>query len=251
MADDFKYNAKKYRPTSWEPYPQRSTGGDPIFRKTDHTFRYNNSCPKTFKMFDIMFRDQLHLSGDEAMFIQVEHFSVDQFFGESRTKVLKFAHPIMIWKPEKEEDSLAPMFNSGFDLFNIHKQVLYVPISYFNDLKIQPRISDLIWIPTVERLYKVEYVSDTPTYLLMNKDLSYSFTVQLYDYNSDIIVDGQVGDMIPQFDNEALEDLNDLMVEKNNVIIDNEIVSDDVLDETEPQTRVVNTPPINKFKRVE
>lgn len=250
MADDFVYNTKKYRPNNWNPYPDR-TNGDPVFRPTEHHFRFNDSNAKAFKVFDMMYRDILHLYGDDAYYIQVEHFAVDNFFGESRTKILKMAHPIMIWKPEKEEDSLSPMFNSGFDLFNVNKLVLYAPISYFSDIKIQPKISDLIWLPIVERLYKIEYVNDTPTFLLMNKDISYSFTVSLYNYNSDIVVDKQVSDNIPVFGEGVLEDLNDIILGENNVKIETEITLDDILDETEDQVRVTNTPPVSKFKRSE
>jgi len=114
-------------------------------------------------------------------------------------------------------------------------------------VSITPKINDLIWVPKLEQLYQIEYVNDTPPHLMFNRNLSYVFNVGLYDYNSNIKVESQVISEIPQLS--ELQDLNELVLDISNDIINNEITTHDIIDNTEEQARDTNQKPTNKFER--
>lgn len=344
------------------------------FKTPGDAFRYNNEqneLTKDFVLMDVIYNDILRLYGDRAFYIAVEHFNTDQFFGESRTKVLNRAFEILIWNPDVAEDNVTHGFvKSGFSYVNEGELTYYCPMSFFVDhiedtrifenaetllpssfimdnvvyfynqdmtdtqlysyiaagdtvtlagcsestnnasyvvdaveykeidvstnedvervyiwrteltlipntelideveteipiideempveatisiekvVEVRPKISDLIWIPKLEQLYQIEYVNDTPPHLMFNRNLSYVFNVQLYDYNTNIKVDDQVIEKIPELDN--LEDLNDLILDISNDVIDAEITTHDILDTTEIQNRNTNTVPQSRFER--
>ncbi len=352
---------------------------DSPFPTPGNAWRYNNDMntdnyAKDFLLMDIIYRDILRLYGDKAYYITVEHFNTDEFFGESRTKVLDRAFEVLLWNPEMVDDNVSHGFvKNGFSFVNEGELTYYAPLSYFrnqvehdtvyiehtrtfeiaetmehssfiqdnvvyfynqdltsedlytditvgdvvtlagcgestnNDdyvvanvayneietwvgeeqifvwrteieltpnldeedevipiideelvpegftititkvVDIQPKISDLIWVPKLEQLYQIEYVNDTPPHLMFNRNLSYVFNVSLYDYNTNISVSDNITDQIPQLAD--LEDLNELILDVTNDIIDNAITDGDVLDETEEQARDTNVKPTSKFER--
>lgn len=336
------------------------------FKTPGNAWRYNNDMnsdryAKDFKLMDVIYNDILRLYGDGAFYISVEHFNTDEFFGESRTKVLDRAFEVLLWNPEVVDDNIGHTFANGFSFVNEGELTYYAPISYFTDkiehervfeiaetmehnsflqdnvvyfynqdltdedlyayiaagdtvtlggcgeatneadyvvanvsyneeeafvdeeriivwrteleltpndgvaiideellpegftitiekvVNVQPKISDLIWIPKLEQLYQVEYVNDTPPHLMFNRNLSYVFNVSLYDYNTNIDISDNVTDLIPQLAD--LEDLNELILDITNDVIEDAITDGDVLDETESHQRDTNTRPTSRFER--
>lgn len=327
-----------------------------------------NTHDKDFSLMLVMYKDILRTRGDKAFYITVENFNLDNFFGESRTKVLDRAFEILVWNPNVDEDNVSPSFvKSGFSFLNEGELTYYCPISYFyenitdtrtftntdtdsfirenvlyiyenvtdttlysyiaasdsitlagclsasNDavyvvdsvvynqievntgtgddetertfiwrseitltpnteivdeeeveieiidelfpvdatvyvekiVTVQPKMGDLLWIPKLEQLYQIEYVNDTPPHLMFNRNLSYTFKVQLYDYVSNIKVNDQVIEKAPELAD--LQDLNELILDVTNDVLENEAAS--VINTSETQQRDTNTKPLNKFER--
>lgn len=349
------------------------------FRTPGNAFRYNNDptteMTKDFLLMDIICRDIMKLSGDIAFYIQVEHFNVDAFFGESRTKVLNRAFEVLLWNPDVAQDNVSHSFvKNGFNFVNEGELTYYCPMSYFashdedhtftntsdssfimddtlflydldltdvlsigdsitiagattnsnnatyivssidyvevelftgdgadeerltiwrseigltpnmtaepeewdeevdgefipeeieivdeefpidatvsfteTGVEIQPKMSDIIWIPKLEQLYQIEYVNDTPPHLMFNRNLCYSFRVQLYDYNSNIKIDSTVINKVPALAD--LQNLNELILDVTNDVISDEVSSGNVIDDTETLARDTSKKPSGKFKR--
>jgi hypothetical protein len=110
---------------------------------------------------------------------------------------------------------------------------------------VQPKMGDLLWIPKLEQLYQIEYVNDTPPHLMFNRNLSYVFKVQLYDYVSNIKVNDQVIEKAPELAD--LQDLNELILDVTNDVLETEAAS--VINTSEGQGRETNFKPTNKFER--
>jgi hypothetical protein len=110
---------------------------DSPFRTPGDYFRLNDlqdTHTKDFQLMDTIYRDILRRRGDRAFYIRVEHYNIDLWMGESRTKVLDHAFDILVWNPNLDEDNVTPAFaKSGFSFINEGELTYYVPMSYFVD----------------------------------------------------------------------------------------------------------------------
>ncbi|MCK9544157.1 MAG: hypothetical protein M0R03_19230, partial [Novosphingobium sp.] len=95
---------------------------DSPFRTPGDYFRLNDlqdTHTKDFQLMDTIYRDILRRRGDRAFYIRVEHYNIDLWMGESRTKVLDHAFDILVWNPNLDEDNVTPAFaKSGFSFIN-------------------------------------------------------------------------------------------------------------------------------------
>jgi len=340
------------------------------FRPSENIFRFDNGnqdYSKDFNLMNEIYLDIIRLYGQDAYFIKVEHFNTDEFFGESRLKVLDRAFSVLLWNPNLDADNVTPAFaKSGFAFLNEGDITYYCPVSYFYNniideryftntdadsfikdnvlyiyetdvtatslysyieegdsvtlagctsgdnnatfivdsviyntielftgedktertfiwrseitlipntemideveteipiidelfpvnatvhiqkiVTVQPRIGDILWIPKLEQLYQIEYVNDTPPHLMFNRNLSYTFNVKLYSYNTNIKVNDQVIEQAPELAD--LEDLNDLVLDISNEMLNTEIT--DILNTTETEQRDTQFRPQSKFSR--
>jgi len=113
---------------------------DSPFPTPGNAWRYNNDMntdnySKDFLLMDVIYRDILRLYGDKAYYITVDHFNTDEFFGESRTKVLDRAFEVLLWNPDVVDDNISHNFvSNGFSFINEGELTYYAPMSYFQNM---------------------------------------------------------------------------------------------------------------------
>jgi len=194
---------------------------------------------ETDNLWSILYSDQVNIYGDECKYIKVQHNNLIEFFGEYRSKILQNAYSIRVINNsniETNTDTKTTTFMTSLGITVSSDINISVPKMTFQTLNIIPLIGDAIYFERTNRLYTIQFVSaDTPD-KFQGQDFSYNLKLSLYSANSNTTVAENVEYAIP--DISFLETLNQEIVNLNNVKVDQNVSSGELIDNSEVNGRI-------------
>lgn len=160
-------------------------------RKYDDTnnpypFRFNNEEDVAdIEFFKDIYEEGINLHGQDLVYIPVEHFRQEDTFGEFLSESLQKGRPMRGFCEQTEGFEGISDIYSKFGLRNQEDCQIHIGKNTIQDLEIQPKAGDIIYMVVTKQLWEIESLSDdkTPSFHPLGKFISWTFFCKNYVFD--------------------------------------------------------------------
>lgn len=190
-------------------------------------FNVNEKNNSEFQFYEAIYSESTELFGDDLKYIPVELLVEDKMFGEFLKKNLKKAIDITLFIEETDAWGGGGMMMSKFGAQFMNQLTAYGSKSLFKGKNILPKPGDLLYVVKTDKIFQVENVTDETPFYMLGDLMSYKLDCTIYGFDK-----GESNTEIPAIDGE-LFDLNAEQIEEENEQINQIVIDNNILDNTE------------------
>ena len=151
-----------------------------------HPFRFNNEDDTVdVELFKDIYEECTNLYGTDVIYIPVEHFHVEDAFGEHLSEVLQKGIPMRSFIEQAEGWEGISDIYSKFGLRNQEDMTFHIAKNVMHDHGVQPKAGDILYLLTTKQLWEVESLDDdkTPSFHPLGKFISWNIFCKAYVFD--------------------------------------------------------------------
>lgn len=193
------------------------------------------SSIETNNMWNILYADAVDINGDEIVFIKSQNVSLNEFFGEYKTKILSQSYLMRFFnetQANSKTNTVNSIFATQFGFVSDNDCIIYIPRITFVNYNIIPQIDDVIYSKRTNQLFTITYVKDSPQ-KFQGSDLSYELKLKLYMADNTVIINQQVKNSVPNIDflEQVVNQINSINNDKvDSIISDKQLIDNNEID---------------------
>jgi hypothetical protein len=151
-----------------------------------HPFRFNNEDDTVdVELFKDIYEEATNLYGTDVVYIPVEHFQIEDTFGEYLSESLQKGVPMRSFVEQTEGWEGISDIYSKFGLRNQEDMSFHIGKNVIAEYEIEPKAGDIIYMVTTKQLWEIESLSDdkSPSFHPLGKFISWTFFCKAYVFD--------------------------------------------------------------------